>query len=649
MAIDKRSLARRLIGLAWDYKVRALIALCWAIVAQVFMLGAVVFSGLALDVLRGYRSPDAPPVEWPFGVGPPESWGLLPEVALAAGLVLAFTLARAVVGYFARVSDESLVQSIIVDLRVRLYEKLQRMGFRYFDTQDSGGLINRVTADAQSVRQFIQGVILRLIVAGATLALFIGYMLREHVGLTLATLSVIPLQALVIRSYNRKIRPLFKDMRESMDRLIQSMQEAIIGAKVVRGFGQEGQMVARFAERNDEASAKRMDIAQAASTHLPAIPACAFFQLAILLAYGGYLVQLGPAAGGIALGTIWIFVALLQQLARQVDQIVQTASSIPEAFTGAERVFELLDAPVDIADAPNARAPQSIEGRIEFDRVSMRYGPNGPLVLEAIDFEIKPGETVAIVGPAGSGKSTLLRLIPRFYEIASGSIRVDGVDVREWPLEALRRAIGEVSQEPFLFSNTIRANVAFGLEGVSDARIRQALDDAAALEFVAELPHGLDTIIGERGLTLSGGERQRLTLARAFLLEPRILLLDDATASVDARTETTIQKALDRIMQGRTTLIVAHRLSTLRRADRIVVIERGRVAAIGTHDELVRSNAHYRRSAELQLERELAEQEFADESPSGDRPGPDGARDTGGPVAPPLNDDADPLTNGGAS
>ena len=280
-------------------------------------------------------------------------------------------------------------------------------------------------------------------------------------------------------------------------------------------------------------------------------------------------------------------------------------------MTGAERVFELLDSDVEITDVTdesvsgNGYQPAEMKGRIEFDHASFRYGSGSdstnPLVLNDISLVIEPGETIALVGPAGAGKSSLINLILRFYDVTTGRVLIDGVDVRDWNIKSLRGNIGYAMQEPFLFSNTIFNNIAFGRPDTPEEEVRRVAADAAALSFIETMEFGMDTIVGERGLTLSGGERQRLSLARTLLMRPPLLLLDDATSAVDARTEKDIQEALDRITQERTTIIIAHRLSTLRRADRIVVIEDGRITAVGTHEELISINEHYRKTAEIQL------------------------------------------------
>ena len=609
VAAKRADHVRRLFGLTWRYRWRCLAALLWDVGVSALALCGFIYSGLALDILRHRVLPDTTEdPQWPLGIAPPGDWPLWAVLSTAAGMVLLITLVRTYFRYRTRLSSETLIQRITVDLRTALYDKLQRLGFSWFDTHDSGGLINRVTGDAGSVRLFIEGVVLQLIISTAALGLFLFYMFREHAWLTLAVITVFPLQAWVLVKYSRSIEPRLQSHRETLDRLIQTLQECIIGVKVVKGFGQEEQVKARFGERNEDAFNARMKIVKTNATLLPWITTLGFLQIAVLLLYGGHLVQIGPAAGGIALGTLWVFFSLVRQLAGQVETIVSSAASIPESMVGANRVFELLDAPVEIAAPPQAYAPKEVRGRIEFDRVSFRYRPDAPLVLEDVSFVVEPGETVAMVGPAGSGKSTIFNLLARFYDATSGHVLVDGVDVRQWDPAALRRAVSIVFQEPFLFSNTIANNVRFGVPDAPDETVQRAVQDAIAEEFVTASKEGYQTIIGERGLTLSGGERQRLSIARAILPEAPILLLDDAMASVDARTEVRIAANLDRIMHGRTTLVIAHRLSTLRRADRVLVIERGRLTAEGAHDHLMAVNEHYREAAMLQLDREREEE-----------------------------------------
>ncbi len=316
----------------------------------------------------------------------------------------------------------------------------------------------------------------------------------------------------------------------------------------------------------------------------------------VLLGFGGYLV----IEGKFALGTgLFVFANLLQQFANQVAQITNIANSIQASLTGAERVFEILDAPLEVAQPEKSFSPEKVLGAVQYEQVGFHYNP-GVEVLQDISFSVEPGQCVAIVGATGTGKSTLMSLLPRFYDVTTGRVIVDGIDVREWDLDRLRRSVGLVFQETFLFSNTVAANIAFGKPHATRADIERAAKIAAADTFINDLPQGYDTIIGEYGSNLSGGQRQRLAIARAVLLEPPILILDDALAAVDPETEGEILQAMENAMTGRTTFVIAHRLSTLRRADLVLVMKDGRIVQRGTHDELLAIEGHYREVAELQ-------------------------------------------------
>jgi ABC-type multidrug transport system fused ATPase/permease subunit len=318
--------------------------------------------------------------------------------------------------------------------------------------------------------------------------------------------------------------------------------------------------------------------------------------MVVLLAYGGWLVIHGQIALG---GGLFVFANLLQQFANQVSQVTNIANSIQSSLTGAERVFEILDAPLEVENPPQPRWPAKSRGAVKFENLTFAYRPELN-VVENIDVDVRPGQCVAVVGATGAGKTTLLSLIPRFYDATAGRVLVDGIDVRNWDLDRLRRNVGLVFQESFLFSNTVASNIAFGQPDASMDQIRRAARIAAADEFIRNLPDGYDTVIGEHGCNLSGGQRQRLAIARAILLEPPILILDDALAAIDPGTEHEILAAMESAMRGRTTFVIAHRLSTLRRADLVIVLEHGRIVERGTHQQLMRGAGHYLASAQLQ-------------------------------------------------
>src|SRR4051812_13050708 len=409
-------------------------------------------------------------------------------------------------------------------------------------------------------------------------------MVNLHVALTLACLSLVPVSVWICIRYSRSVHPLYLHNRSLFDRMVLTLAESIEGVGVIKGFAREPEVSAHFRSDNLAVKDQQRRIFWRMSIFTPTIDLLTQLSLVILLIYGGWLV----IHGQLALGTgLVVFAGLLQQFANQVTTIAQIANGIQESLTGARRVFDILDAPAGLPlSASPVVPPVAGAGSVVFESVSFHHIESGPVVLEDISFTVAPGECIAIVGETGSGKSALLSLIPRFYDPTAGRVLVDGADVRDWDLQALRRRVGVVFQENFLFSDTVAANIAFGAPDASREVIVAAATAACAHEFVSELPQGYETVLGEAGVDLSGGQRQRLTIARALLANPSILLLDDPTAAIDPETEHEILAAIDRSLLGRTTLVVAHRLSTLRRADAILVLEGGRIVQAGTHHEL---------------------------------------------------------------
>jgi ATP-binding cassette subfamily B protein len=563
----------------------------------VLALAGLSLTGLGIDVMRHRLAPESVTPRWPFGFIPPADWGPLAETALIAGVILAVALVHATLRYIASMSAGRLVQDIVVDLRSQVYDKLQRLSFRFFDENRSGSIINRVAGDVQAVRSFVDGVVIQVLSVMLSLAVYLYYMLQVHVPLTLACLAPTPLLWLGAVLFSRKVRPAYKHNSELTDEMVLRLTENVQGAQVVKGFAREADQISRFEEANRAIKDQKEEIFWQISLFQPAMGFLTQINMIVLLAYGGYLVIEGQLRLGEGL---FVFANLLQQFANQVGQVTNIANSIQASLTGAERVFEVLDAPIQIASRPGAVPLKKARGEIRFENVGFGYQAGEP-VLEEIDFAVGAGQCVAIVGATGAGKSTLLSLVPRFYDPAAGRVLVDGRDLRDLQLDDLRRSVGLVFQESFLFSNTVAANIAFGHPGATREQIERAAKIASAHEFITALPHGYDTIVGEYGSNLSGGQRQRLAIARALLLDPAILILDDATAAIDPSTEHEILAAMEQAMRGRTTLVTAHRMSTLRRADLVVVLDRGRIVQLGTHEELMHEQGHYYEAARLQI------------------------------------------------
>ncbi len=607
------ALIRRLVGLAWRYRAKCLQVLGLQLVLLTLGLSGLSLTGLGIDYIRhelGRRGVGelVPMPKTSFGLSLPQTWEPLHVVTLIASCILVFAVMRAVLNYTYTVSVNRLVQQhLVVDLRAEVYEKLQRLSFRFFDANTTGSIITRVTGDVQAVRMFLDQVLIQSLIMGISLTIYLIYMLSLSPSLTIACLATTPVLALMTAWFSRLIQPRYQRNRELVDHMVQHFAESIQGIQVTKAFGREEENRAVFQTRNREVLEQQHGIFWRVSLFSPAVGFLTRINMMMLLGYGGWLV----IQGQLPLGTgLIVFAGLLEQFSGQINQVANITSSIQQSLVGARRVFEILDAPVEVRNAPDAERRPRLRGEVRFEHVGFKHSGEAlapgdvrerPPILRDIDLEVKPGQCVAILGATGAGKSVLMSLIPRFYDPTEGRLLMDGIDARRLHLDDLRRNIGIVFQESFLFSNTVGANIAFGHPDASKEQIVKAAKIAAAHDFIMDLPQGYETVLGESGNTLSGGQRQRLAIARAVLLEPSILLLDDPTAAIDSETEHEIFEALDRAIAGRTTFIVAHRLSTLRRADFIIVMEDGRITQRGTHQELIRIPGPYLRVANLQL------------------------------------------------
>jgi ATP-binding cassette subfamily B protein len=589
-------LLKRLLGLTWRYRGACLRVFLLQMLILTLTLGGLNFGTLAVDFMRHVVTPKAPPPAWPFGFSPPPHWPPMQVVAAIAGAVVAFALLRGLLSALYTVGLTDLVQGqVVVNLRADVYRKLQRLSFRFFDANASSTIINRVTGDVQSVRMFIDKVVMESLSIGISAAVFLGYMARVHLGLTIACIATAPMLCFASATFARTTRPAFARSRELYDRMVYRLTETIRGMPVIKAFARDTDEMKRFRESNDQVRDQKQSIFRRVSIFTPTMGFLSQVNIIVLLGYGGALV----IRGDLPLGTgLLMFSALLQQLSGQISNAATIANSMQESLIGAERVFEILDAPLEVQTAAGAQRVGRVHGRLQFEKVWFDHGADP--VLQNIDFTIEPGRTVALFGPTGSGKSALLSLIPRFYDPTGGRILLDGTDLRSLDLDDLRRNVGLVFQESFLFSTTVAANIAFGNPAASSADVERAARMAAAHDFILKLPKGYATVLGESGVGLSGGQRQRLAIARALLLDPAILILDDPTASVDPGTESEIIDAMGSATAGRTTFVVTHRLSILKRCDEILILDRGRIVQRGTHEQLIQAPGHYADAADVQ-------------------------------------------------
>ena len=509
---------------------------------------------------------------------------------LAASVLglLVLTIAKGVLTFLQGRWTEIASQGVAYDLRAAIHLKLSALSFSYHDHTETGEMLSRAIQDVDRIR-FVSGrAWLRLIDSLILMLGTLAALALMNAPLAILSMATMPLLAYVAYRMGRQLRPLSLAIQEQLATVTTRLEQNLRGARIVKSFAQEDREIARFEEENSRwfnltAASTRIE-----SLNAPLLDLIANIGLVFIIWYGGTLV----IRGGLTLGELVAFTTYLSQLVQPVRRLGMIIPAIAMAASSGERVFEILDAESEVREAPDAQPLQAVKGHVGFDHVSFGYF-RGHRVLSDITFEAQPGQVIALLGATGSGKSTIINLIPRFYDPTEGRITIDGHDIRKVTLNSLRDQIGIVLQETTLFATTIRKNIAFGRPDASESDIVNAARAAQAHDFICEMPEGYETRVGERGLTLSGGQRQRVAIARALLTDPRILILDDSTSSVDTETEGLIQQALQELMQGRTSFVIAQRLSTLRMADVILILQRGRIAAAGTHSDLIRTSGLY--------------------------------------------------------
>ena len=522
---------------------------------------------------------------------------------LYVGAIVLLGLVSALLMSGRRLISGKQALDVEMDLRQGLYSHFVRLSFGFYDRNQTGQLMSRATVDLQGVRFFLgYGLIFffqnALTVVSVTLVLFFF-----DWRLALVVLAITPFLVALAYRYSHVAHPTLREVQQKLADVATVAEENIVGVHVVKAFAQEPAEEAKFAGRNEALFAQTIRANRQRATYVPLLSFLPLLAQAAVLLLGARMV----ARGDLSIGAFVSFNLYLGLLVMPLRSLGMWVGQAQRATASGERIFQILDEPEDVADRREAIELPQGDGAIRFADVSFSYLPGSP-VLEHFDLALDAGTTVALIGHTGSGKTTVSSLVPRFYDVDSGQVLVDGVDVRDVKLASLRREIGVIPQDPFLFSTTVRDNIAFGLPDLTDDQIERVARLAEAHEFVERLPQGYDTVIGERGITLSGGQRQRIAIARALAVDPRILILDDATASVDATTEARIRAGLREVMSGRTTLIIAHRLSTIALADEIVVLDRGRVCARGTSDELLETSSVYREIHD----HGLLERQFAD-------------------------------------
>ncbi len=572
----RRRVLIRLLGFLWRYRGRFALA-CFCLLAA---------SGFGLAVPWLIKEV----IDFGLRAGNP---GYL---VLSGGLVILFSVARGAFAYGQGYLSEAVSQRAAYDLRNALFDKFQRLSFAFHDRAQTGQLMSRATADVEGVRIYLNIGIMRLLTVAVMVPAVLVLAVQANFRLALILLVSVVAIGLWAMNISSRLRPIWLRVQQAMGDLGTVLQENLTGIRVVQAFCQEEAQQQLYDRHNRRLRELTLRASRVGALHQPFLLFMLNLAVVATLWVGGREVM----AGRLTLGELVAFTQYLLMLFMPVRALGWVMNIFARAHSAGERIFEILDSVQEVPEKPDAVELKEVRGEVVFENVTFAYSDRAP-ALRNVNLRVRPGEVVALVGPTGSGKSTLVQLIPRFYDVTSGRVLIDGHDVRDLKLASLRRNIGIVLQDTFLFAATIRENIAYGWPDATDEEVIAAAKAARIHDFIMSLPDGYNTWVGERGLTLSGGQRQRIAIARVLLLNPKILILDDALSSVDVETEAEIQAALETVMRGRTTFIVAHRLKTVRLAHRIVVMVGGEVVEEGTHEELMARNGFYRQVYETQL------------------------------------------------
>jgi ABC-type multidrug transport system fused ATPase/permease subunit len=517
------------------------------------------------------------------------SGGSKMQIAAAAAIAaVLIAVLGAIASYISNYYTTSVGQWVANDLRLRTYHHLQQLSLSYYDSHQTGTLLSTITSDVQTIQGFASSSTLGIVVDLFTIVAMLFIMFRLNWDFTLIAVAVTPFMLLLVSRFKKAVKKATHEVRKEQSKMVAVVDQGLQSMRVVKAFGRQDlaeQELAEVSQATVDASLKARRVKALLS---PIVAITVSLCTAVVLWRGSALI----IAGVMTAGALTVFLSYLNKFFKPVQDLATMTNAIAQAAVGVERIRGILDADSIIPERSDAREPQTLKGEIEFDHVAFSYDADAP-VLTDVSFKVKAGQMVGVVGPTGCGKSTVVSLIPRFYDPTAGAVRIDGADIREYKHLALRDQIGYVLQDPGLFEGSVRDNIAFGKTGVTEAQILEAAKLANADEFIAKMPHGYDTMIGERGQTLSGGQRQRIGIARAIIRDNPILILDEPTAALDTESESLVMEALERLMKGRTVITIAHRLSTIRDADKIIVLKGGVVAEEGSHAELLARGGVY--------------------------------------------------------